>query len=164
MNLFERFEKHKPRYIALLIFTYLFINNSINATSEWMETTRDGSPEFSLWEPFVWEYSSAISNLFLLPVLFFCWQRVPLRLTGILRQIAQHLVLSLLFALAHVSIMVWIRELVYWLAESRYDFGPILREFFYEYRKDVWGYLFFFCFYPALGCRGILFSFCCTDD
>jgi hypothetical protein len=121
----------------------MLINNTINAGSDWMETTRDGSPEFAIWEPYVWEYSSAFSSLLILPILFYIWRRIPLIACNIPKQIGIHLLSSLLFSLVHVCIMVWTRELIYWLAGSQYNFGPIFREFFYEYRKDLWGYLFF---------------------
>lgn len=147
MTWFERFEQHKSRYIFLFLISYFFINTTINATSEWMEATRDGVPDFHISEPFVWEYSSAISILFLLPLLAAFWQRHPLRLANFKSQLAKHFVASLLFSILHVSIMVLLRELAYWSAGSNYDFGPILREFIYEYRKDVWGYAFFLLFY-----------------
>ena len=147
VTLFERFDKHQTIYLSLLISLYLLINNSINATSDWMETTRDGSPDFALWEPFVWEYSSALSNLLLLPVIFMLWQRMPLSLLRVKTQILKHLLLSLLFSAAHVAIMVMLREVAYWLAGGNYDFGPVFREFIYEYRKDAWAYVFFLGIY-----------------
>jgi hypothetical protein len=147
MTWFERFEQHRGRYIFLLVACYLFINNTINATSDWMEETRDGAPEFTLIEPFIWEYSSAIAVLLLLPLLAIFWQHSPLKLSNIKSQLAKHLVVSLLFSILHVSIMVLIREAAYWVMGGNYDFGPILREFIYEYRKDVWGYAFFLLCY-----------------
>jgi hypothetical protein len=112
-----------------------------------MEATRDGTPEFTLIEPFIWEYSSALSVLLLLPLLAIFWQRTPLKLTTIKSQLAKHLVASLLFSICHVCIMVLLREAAYWAIGGNYDFGSILREFIYEYRKDVWGYAFFLLFY-----------------
>jgi hypothetical protein len=147
VTLFERFDANKKIYLSVLIIGYLLINNTINATSDWMETTRDGTPDFAMWEPFIWEYSSALSNIILLPLVFYIWQRIPLRLSHIKQQLAQHLFISFLYSVAHVSLMVLMREGVYWLADGNYNFGPILREFFYEYRKDVWGYVFFVILY-----------------
>jgi hypothetical protein len=147
MTWFDRFDEHNDRYVFLLVACYLLINNTINATSNWMEETRDGAPDFALIEPFIWEYSSAIGVLLLLPLLAIFWQRSPLKLTNIKSQLAKHVVISLLFSILHVSIMVLLREVAYWAMDSNYDFGPILREFIYEYRKDVWGYAFFLLFY-----------------
>lgn len=148
MTWFERFDQHKGRNVFLLAACYLFINNTINATSVWMEATRDGLvPEFNLVEPFIWEYSSAIGVLLLLPILQIFWQHSPLKLTRVKRQLAAHFGVSLLFSIFHVSIMILIRELAYWLVDGNYDFGDLLREFSYEYRKDVWGYMFFLALY-----------------
>jgi hypothetical protein len=147
MTWFDQFEQHKTRYILLFLVSYFFINTTINATSEWMEATRDGTPNFHISEPFVWEYSSAVSILLLLPLLAAFWRRYPLKLSNIKSQLGRHFIASLLFSSLHVSIMVLLREMAYWSAGGNYDFGPILREFIYEYRKDVWGYAFFLLFY-----------------
>jgi hypothetical protein len=147
VTLFERFDQHQSRYVGLLVVAYLLINNSINATSDWMETTRDGTPDFAMWEPFLWEYSSAISTLCLLPTLFFIWHKLSARLNNIPKLLVIHALTALIFSICHVALMVLIRNLAYALADSHYDFGPIFREFFYEFRKDAWGYVFFFAIY-----------------
>jgi hypothetical protein len=147
VTLFERFDQHQKRYVGLFVAAYLLINNSINATSDWMETTRDGSPDFAMWEPFLWEYSSAISTLCVLPILLIIWGKLATNFSKLPKQMAIHFVLALLFSICHVSLMVLIRWFVYALLDSHYDFGPVLREFFYEFRKDAWGYVFFFTLY-----------------
>nr|WP_306174722.1 LytTR family DNA-binding domain-containing protein [Alteromonas stellipolaris] len=43
--------------------------------------------------------------------------------------------------------MVAFRELCYLLSDKEYNFGPIASEFFYEYRKDLWGYITLITFY-----------------
>ena len=139
-TIFNRFEQHKQRWIWLAIATYLFINNTINATSVWMEYSRHGKPTIGLWEPFTWEYSSAISVLILLPLLFLWFARYPLTWQRWRSQVLAHVVVATLFAMAHVAIMVSLREVVYAMAGGNYDFSPVLREFFYEWRKDIWGY------------------------
>ncbi|WP_100643620.1 LytR/AlgR family response regulator transcription factor [Alteromonas facilis] len=137
-----RVSKQRPkRFFVLLFFIYIFINNSITASSVWMEATRDGVTSLSLWEPFVWEYSSMLTNIMLIPLLLILWERFPLRFANPGRQVAIHVCISLCYALLHVVGMVLMREGAYWLAGGNYDFGDWVREFFYEYRKDVWGYL-----------------------
>jgi DNA-binding LytR/AlgR family response regulator len=42
--------------------------------------------------------------------------------------------------------MVSIRELVYWSQSLDYDFGNIFIEFLYEYRKDLWSFIFILIF------------------
>lgn len=142
-SFFTRFDQHPKRNLLLLFVIYLLINNSITASSVWMEATRDGNtPGFQLWEPFVWEYSSALSVLLLLPGLIWLYKRFPIRFERLGQFFVVHLLGSLLFAVLHVALMVAMRELVYALMGGNYDFGATGREFFYEYRKDAFGYLF----------------------
>lgn len=68
-------------------------------------------------------------------------------MTGIGRQLAWHLLASVLFTVAHVFLMVQMRKVIYALGGSSYDFGQWLPELWYEYRKDVLGYVSYFCMY-----------------
>lgn len=143
-TLFEQFDKRPKFYVALVVFSYLMINNTINATSNVMEASRAGAtPAFALWEPFSWEYSSALSTFLLLPLLFFWFKHVGLDLKRPVRFISLNVIASVIFSACHVSIMVSLRELIYLLNGGNYDFGHIPTEFFYEYRKDAWGFVFF---------------------
>lgn len=146
-NWFEKFDQHKVLYSYLLFALYLLINNSINASSVWMEHHRDPLSTLQWWEPLVWEYSSAIGTLILTPVLVCFFHKVPPRFYAVRWQLCCHFVASLAFCIGHISLMVAIRKLVYGLLGLGYDFGPLVREFFYEYRKDVWGYLFIFALF-----------------
>ncbi len=149
-NYLEMFEQRPLLYSYLLIAIYLLINNSINATSVWMEHSRDPLNTTQLWEPFLWEYSSAFSTLLLCPFLGWMFSRYPMRLSNFKALLLTHLLGSLLFSMAHVFLMVAFRAGVYTWLQQDYDFGPLLREFLYEYRKDAWGYLFFFSLYQLL--------------
>ncbi|WP_333796704.1 LytR/AlgR family response regulator transcription factor [Rheinheimera sp.] len=149
-SLLARFDQHPLWYSYLLLGCYLLINNSINATSVWMEHSRNPLNTVQLWEPFLWEYSSALSTLLLCPFLHWMFSRHPMRLTHLKTLLLTHLLGSLVFSVAHVTLMVGFRSVAYSLAQQDYGFGPVLREFFYEYRKDVWGYLFFFGLFQLL--------------
>ncbi len=150
INWLQRFERHKVLYCYLALALYLLLNNGINATSVWMEHRRQPGNLLPLWEPFLWEYSSLLATLLLAPLLAWWFERNPLRLTHLRALLLAHLLGSLLFSLAHTGLMVGCRELVYGLLGRGYDFGPWLRELFYEYRKDAWGYLFFLGLYQLL--------------
>lgn len=142
-GLFNRFDRHPRLYIALMLAVYLLINNGINATSVWMEATRNGRvPSISMWEPFVWEYSSAVSVFILFPLLMYWFNRFPLRFDRVKRQVAGHFLMTIVFSLAHVGLMVLFRKMIYALTGGSYEFGNLPDELFYEYRKDAWGYLF----------------------
>ncbi|WP_193164120.1 LytR/AlgR family response regulator transcription factor [Microbulbifer hainanensis] len=143
----ERFDRHRMLYSYLALTVYLFINNTVNAFSVWADHNRGGLAHIQLWEPLVWEYTSAISILTLLPILVFAFRHNPPRLTRFGRQLGWHLLASMLFSVAHVFLMVQMRKLIYLLAGESYGFGTWLPEFGYEYRKDVWGYAIYFCLY-----------------
>ena len=146
-NWFERFDQHKVLYSYLAFALYLLLNNSINASSVWMEHNRDPFSTLQWWEPLLWEYSSAVGTLMLMPFLVWFFHKVPPRFHAMGLQLSLHFVTSLVFCIGHISLMVTLRKLVYGLLGRGYDFGPLAREFFYEYRKDVWGYLFIFALF-----------------
>lgn len=147
MTVFEQFDKHKTRWLMLMLAAYLFIPNTINALSVWTEHNRSGDADIALWEPFTWEYTSALAVLLIAPLMVYWFRVMPPRFTGIPRQLVFHFAASLVFSLLHVVLMVWFRELLYWLNNGNYQFGPFWSEFIYEYRKDLWGYInFFFLF------------------
>lgn len=147
----NRMSLHPTFYAWLAYAVFLLCNNGVNASVVWSEATRDSDNTLMWWEPVVWEYSSAVATLMLLPLLFVSFERQPLRFGQPLRQLAWHLAAASLFSVMHVTLMVACRELVYGWLGGDYQFGPLLREFWYEYRKDVWGYLNFFVIYQVVG-------------
>jgi len=136
------FLRYSGQYGAILLMVYILINNTINATSDIMEAQRDGVLPFQLWEPFVWEYSSALSTLILVPGVIFLLKYQPFNFQAITRSLCLYFFASIVFSVLHVALMVALRKLVYWSQASSYDFGLLWYEFLYEYRKDVWGFLF----------------------
>jgi len=137
------FQKYKLRYEITFLFTYFLINNGISATSVIMEARRKGEPEFQLWEPFIWEYSSAIGVLLLFPALILLLKKLPFCWDNIKKSLTIYLAGSIIFSASHITIMVGIRKLIYWSQGQFYDFGNIGYELLYEYRKDLWGFIFF---------------------
>lgn len=151
MTLLTKFEKWPHRYELLFIAFYLFINNTISATSILMEAHRDEAGiSFPIWQPFLWEYSSALSLIFFLPLLILFLAKVPLTWENIKQNFVWHVLFSILFSMLHISLMVLIRKLVYMSQNLHYEFGELPIELFYEYRKDAWGYFLFvviiYCF------------------
>lgn len=144
---FQRFDRHPVLYSYLVIALYFVINNLINATSVWMEASRYSSNTLRLWEPFVWEFTSTIGLLIMVPFAVKMYQRYPPQPRRLGRQLTAHVIGSLTFSIGHVGIMVMLRKLVYAGVDIDYRFSPVLREFIYEYRKDLWGYVFFFAMF-----------------
>lgn len=145
---FLRDTEPKHKYAAfLLLVVYLFINNSINAASSWTEFSRNENNSVALWEPYVWEYSSALSTaLLVIPLILAIRILDNSKKPGVI-WLCWHFVFATVFSVAHVLLMVALRKLVYLLSERNYDFGVWLSEFVYEYRKDVWSYITLVTFY-----------------
>ncbi|WP_026376721.1 LytR/AlgR family response regulator transcription factor [Aestuariibacter salexigens] len=137
----HKLDRHPQLYGFCAFALYVLINNTINATSEWMEANRGGEPAIALWEPFCWEYTSALSTFLLLPLLVLWFRRYPPRFTGIVTQVVAHLIGTLIFSALHIFFMVVMRKAVYHFVGGHYNFGDVGMEFLYEYRKDAWGYV-----------------------
>lgn len=96
---------------------------------------------FADWEPAVWESSSGLASLLLVPLLVWFTRRYPLHWDNLRQQLALHLAGSVLFSLAHVLGMVGLRKLVYASQGMTYNFGEWPVELAYEYLKDVRSYV-----------------------
>lgn len=146
-KLFAKIDRHPAAYGYLLLAVYLIINNTINVFSTWTEHSRDGAVEIGLWEPITWEYSSALSTFILAPILIWLFRRLPPTLSFPVRWLGIYLCLTVLFSAAHICLMVTFREAIYSWQGGDYNFGPVMREFWYEYRKDAWGYMMFYAYF-----------------
>lgn len=100
-------------------------------------------PELGLAPPVVWEGSSWLTLMVFMWIPWLAWRIAPPTVRP-RWMLLIHLPAALLFALAHVVGFVTLRELIYWLAGSRYDFGPFVPHFLYEFSKDALGYCLFF--------------------
>lgn len=110
-----------------------FIGNTVEVG---MELRRAGIAH-DPWEPAVWEGSSHLVVLALVPVLVWFTRRYPPRLEDWRKRLPLYLLASLAYAALHVLGMVALRELAYAWMGGNYDFGHWPRQFFYEYVKDV---------------------------
>ncbi len=96
--------------------------------------------DFAAWKPAVWEFSSGLLMLALVPALVWFTRRFPLHWDNWRRQLPWHLLASVVFSLVHVLGMVGLRMLIYRTQGVDYDFGPWPRGLFYEYLKDIRSY------------------------
>ena len=92
---------------------------------------------YAAWEPWVWEGSSRLMVLLLVPFVVWFTARWPLHLDTWRRHLPLYLAASLAWSMLHVAGMVLLREGVYAMQGLDYDFGDVLRQFGYEYLKDV---------------------------
>ncbi|MCW8880196.1 MAG: LytTR family transcriptional regulator [Kangiellaceae bacterium] len=143
MEKLKHYQKYHLGYEIGFLVLFFLVNNTILATSVIMENKRGGGElPFQLWEPFVWEYASAVSTLIMFIPLLWFMQRFPIRWHHLAKSLIIYLGASVVFSLGHVAIMVALRKLVYWTQSMAYDFGDLGFELLYEYRKDLWSFVF----------------------
>ena len=118
----------------------MLLGATIDSVIVWMDVQRVHL-HFALWQPVVWEWSSMLVLLGLVPLVLAFDRRFPLEYGSLRRNLRWHLLASVLFSLAHVLLMVALRKAVYVAMGDRYDFGSWPRELFYEYLKDCRTYL-----------------------
>ena len=96
---------------------------------------------FAAWEPVVWEFSSNLVLLAMVPAVVLFAQRFPLQLRDWRRLLPIHAAASVLYSVVHVLAMVGLRKAAYSSVGESYDFGNWPRELAYEYLKDWQSYL-----------------------
>ncbi|MDM0043972.1 LytTR family DNA-binding domain-containing protein [Variovorax dokdonensis] len=139
-NLFERFRPYRRRaevafWIGLLV---LQVAASVAVA---LVDARGGGREVAFWQVLVWELSSHLVILALVPAVIAFERRFPLSGDRLWRNLPWHALGSVLFSLLHVAGMVLLRRMAYAWAGQQYDFGDWLRHWPYEYFKDVRTYV-----------------------
>ena len=132
----ERYLAHRKAFEIGVWLLFYAANTAANSLVALIEMRRR-NPDFPAWEPVVWESSSALLMLALLPLVVWFTRRFPLHWDDWPRRLPLYLLASLVFSVLHVGGMVGLRELAYAWMGGHYDFGPLLREFVYEYLKDI---------------------------
>jgi hypothetical protein len=94
-------------------------------------------PDLAGFKPYVWEYSSGVVMILLLPAIRALLTWAPPGRSRWVRFVAAHLAGSVVFSFAHVLGMVGIRKAIYAALGSFYDRTDLL----YEYRKDLVAYV-----------------------
>jgi LytS/YehU family sensor histidine kinase len=84
----------------------------------------------------VWEFSSAVIVLAVLPLVVQLERRFPLDARPRARIVTAHLLGAIAFCAVHIAFMVTVRKLVYALAGETYRFNFSIAPF-YEFQKDL---------------------------
>ena len=138
-NFYQRYQPWRRSIeIGFWVVQYAIsaIGNSLTANMD----VRRLDLGFASWQPPVWEASSALMALALVPAMVWVTRRWPWHLDNWKRVLPLHLAGSLAWSALHVAGMVAIRKAVYAGQGLHYDFSPWLWEFGYEYLKDVRSY------------------------
>lgn len=139
-SLLERYQPYR-RYVepGFWIVQYCLMA-AINSVIVSLDVQRAGLA-YPVWAPAVWEWSSHLAGLALVPAVIAFERRFPLHLDTLRRHLPWHVLGSVVYSLTHVIAMVGLRELAYAWQGQVYDFGDWPRELFYEYLKDWRTYL-----------------------
>lgn len=93
------------------------------------------------WKPWVWETTSGLSFLLILPFVLKLASQFPLRSTQIIHHLFTHILVTPLFSICHICVMVIMRESIYTLVDLNYQFEWSLQNLTYEFLKDLRVYL-----------------------
>jgi hypothetical protein len=135
----DRYLRHRRAWEIGLWSAWFFLDAAANSVVVIMDLERRGLTA-QWWQPVVWEYSSALLLLALVPAVLAFDRRFPFRGETWRRAWLAHLLATIPFSLAHVFGMVGLRKLAYSAMGLHYQFGDWPRELLYEYLKDVRSY------------------------
>jgi hypothetical protein len=108
---------------------------TFNTITVWIDIQRV-KLGFAAWEPAVWEWSSNLVWLALIPAIIAFERRFPLHVGAFRRNLPWHVLASMAVSILHVLGMVAIRKAVYATQGESYGFGNWPLELLYEYLKD----------------------------
>jgi hypothetical protein len=124
-----------PIELAIWVLAFL-VPAAINAAVAWLDARHAGMP-LEPWEPVLWESSSAVASLLLLPGLLAFCDRWPLYADNLRRRLPAYAMASVAWSLLHVTGMVLLRKAGYLAMGDHYAPGSLPRMFGYEYLKDI---------------------------
>jgi len=130
----------RPAVITTLVFIgFGLVSMVVNVTSL-VDERRSLGLAVEPWRPWVWESTSLIAWLLMLPLILTIAARAPSGRP--VRAIGVHLSGMILSSLGHGAIMWVLRKLAYAAAGQSYRLtGPMLDVLVYEFRKDLITYL-----------------------
>lgn len=137
----DRYLRHRRFYEVGFWVVFLLEEATANSITTIMDIRRAGVP-FVMWGPPVWEFSSVLALLALVPAVLWMERRFPFRFAFWRRSLLAHALATVPFSLLHVGAMVVLRKLAYAALGGHYDFGDIGRQLVYEYLKDCRTYAF----------------------
>ncbi len=134
-SFYERYQPYR-RWVEIGYFViHSLLQATINSIVVLLEIERINL-SFATWEPIVWEFSSNLVHLALVPVVIAYERRFPLQYDQWRRSLPAHVFGTVAYCVIHVVGMVALRKLAYDMNGLSYDFGNWPRELFYEYLKD----------------------------
>jgi hypothetical protein len=139
-NLYERYEPVR-RYVEVGFWIAVMALQAVFNTSVALVDARTRAEPPATWQILVWEGSSHLVLLALVPAIVAVERWLsPLPRRQLLRYLAGHALASVAFSVVHVVAMFALRALAYAAVGERYDFAGWSGQWGYEYLKDVRAY------------------------
>jgi hypothetical protein len=135
----ERYLQHRRTFEVCIWVAFFLVNFIANSVVVVLDMEKLGF-DLPAWKPIVWEGTSSLMLLLLIPVMLAFDRRFPIERGKIGRNLAAHALFTVPWSLMHVGGMVLLRKLAYLAAGESYQFGDLPDELFYEYLKDFRGY------------------------
>jgi hypothetical protein len=135
----DRYLRHRRVWETALWTVWWLLNATANSVTANMDVARRHGG-LNWREPVIWEFSSCLVLLALVPAVLAFERRFPFQASGWRRVVPWHLLGTVVFSVTHVLAMVGLRKLAYASVGAHYDFGNWPRELFYEYLKDIRAY------------------------
>ena len=131
-----RFQPWRP-WIEYGFWIGLFVVNAVANSITVNMDVRRVHLAIEAWQPAVWEVSSNLVSLLLVPLVVAFTGARPIQFDGWRRRLGEYLLASVAWSALHVAGMVALRKAAYAAVGSEYDFGAWWVEGLYEYLKDV---------------------------
>lgn len=135
----DRYLRNRRVYSALLLLAALTIGGVGSVMTQIADVKSLGLP-VEHWELIVWEASSRVVILALVPAILAFDRFIPLTWRNWRRGLPAHFLASVAFSLVHVHVMLLLRKLAYSMAGREYSFDDWIGQLVYEYLKDVRAY------------------------
>lgn len=132
---YRDFQRWRPSIEAAFWVALCTLNTVFNGIVARIDHART-----AVWEPWIWESSSSLLILLLIPFVKAVERRWPFRFDTWRHSLPRHLLTSVAFSLMHVAGMVGLRKMVYEMTGGHYRFGAWWPNFGYEYLKDIRSY------------------------
>lgn len=149
---YPRFQRWRRSFEIGFWVVMLLTNTVFNGMTAWFDAVYRTHWVMGL-EPWIWEATSSVVILALVPFVVFTTRRWPMRFDTWRISLKFHLALSVVFCVVHVGLMIVLRLIAYRLLFGwHYDFGhDWLLQLGYEYLKDIRTYFSFVGLITAYG-------------
>jgi hypothetical protein len=132
--------RYQHWYETAAVVVYALITGVVNMAANTTEL-RHLHITYLPWQPYVWEYTSALVVLMALPAIVYFDHRLPISWTTWRINIVRHFIATIVFSAYRVGATTLLRKFAYATAGSHYDPSLIPSGFGYDYLPNARTYL-----------------------